>query len=64
MLSDDREVKASLAEEVVSSTEEVLKEFKSGKRKPMTLEEFKGRLTRFLIVTRLPFTISKISGEV
>nr|QNO50892.1 hypothetical protein LELLBOIK_00007 [Methanosarcinales archaeon ANME-1 ERB6] len=37
---DDREVKASLAEEVVSSTEEVLKEFKSGKRKPMTVEEF------------------------
>jgi len=37
---DDREVKASLAEEVVSSTERVLKELKSGKRKPMTLEEF------------------------
>ncbi|MEA2033165.1 MAG: hypothetical protein U9N41_06235 [Euryarchaeota archaeon] len=36
---DDREVKASLAEEVVSSTEEVLKELKSGKRKPMTVEE-------------------------
>ena len=37
---DDREVKASLAEAVVSSTERVLKELKSGKRKPMTLEEF------------------------
>ena len=37
---DDREVKASLAEEVVRSTEEVLKELKSGKRKPMSLEEF------------------------
>ena len=37
---DDREVKASLAEEVVSSTEEVLKELKSGKRKPVTVEEF------------------------
>ncbi len=37
---DDREVKASLAEEVVSSTERVLNELKSGKRKPMTLEEF------------------------
>ena len=37
---DDREVKASLAEEVVRSTEEVLKELKSGKRKPMTVEEF------------------------
>ncbi|MCK4735260.1 MAG: hypothetical protein KAT65_22595 [Methanophagales archaeon] len=37
---DDREVKASLAEEVVSSTERVLKELESGKRKPMTLEEF------------------------
>jgi hypothetical protein len=36
---DDREVKASLAEEV-SSTERVLKELESGKRKPMTLEEF------------------------
>ncbi len=37
---DNREVKASLAEVVVSSTEEVLKELKSGKRKPMTSEEF------------------------
>ena len=37
---DDREVKASLAEEVVRSTEEVLKELKSGKRKPMTVEDF------------------------
>ena len=37
---DDREVNASLAEEVVSSTERVLKELKSGKRKLMTLEEF------------------------
>ena len=37
---DDREVKASLAEEVVRSTEVVLKELKSGKRKPMTVEEF------------------------
>ena len=37
---DDREVKASLAKEVVRSTEEVLKELKSGKRKSMTLEEF------------------------
>ncbi len=37
---DDREIKESLAKEVVSSTEEVLKEFKSGKRKPMTSEEF------------------------
>jgi hypothetical protein len=37
---DDREVKASLAKEVVRSTEEVLKELKSGKRKPMALEEF------------------------
>ena len=37
---DDREVKASLAEEVVSSTERVLNELKSGKRKPMTLKEF------------------------
>jgi|LGVF01.1.fsa_nt_gb hypothetical protein len=37
---DDREVKASLAKEVVRSTEEVLKELKSGKRKPVTLEEF------------------------
>ena len=37
---DDREIKASLAEEVVSSTEGVLNELKSGKRKPMTLEEF------------------------
>ena len=38
--NDDREVKASLAGEVVRSTEEVLKELKSGKRKPMTVEEF------------------------
>jgi len=37
---DDREVRASLAEEVVRSTENVLKELKSGKRKPMTVEEF------------------------
>ncbi|NQE06266.1 hypothetical protein C5S32_10395 [ANME-1 cluster archaeon GoMg1] len=37
---DNREVKVSLAEEVVSSTEEVLKELKSGKRKPITSEEF------------------------
>jgi hypothetical protein len=37
---DNREVKASLAEEVVRSTEEVLKDLKSGKRKPMTAEEF------------------------
>ena len=37
---DDREVKESLAKEVVRYTEEVLKELKSGKRKPMTLEEF------------------------
>ena len=37
---DDREVKASLAGAVVRSTEEVLKELKSGKRKPMTVEEF------------------------
>ena len=37
---DDREIKESLAKEVVISTEEVLKELKSGKRKLMTLEEF------------------------
>ena len=37
---DDREVKASMANEVAKSTEEVLKALKSGKRKPMTLEEF------------------------
>ena len=37
---DDREVKESRAKAVVRSTEEVLKELKSGKRKPMTLEEF------------------------
>lgn len=37
---DDREVKASLAKEAVRSTEEVLEELKSGKRKPMTSEEF------------------------
>jgi len=37
---DDREVKASMAKAVVKSTEEVLKALKSGKRKPMTLEEF------------------------
>ncbi len=37
---DDREVKASLAKEVVRYTEEVLKELKSCKRKSMTLEEF------------------------
>ena len=36
---DNREVKASLAKEIVRSTEEVLKVLKSGKRKPMTLEE-------------------------
>ena len=37
---DDREVKASLAKEAVKSTEEVLEALKSGKRKPMTSEEF------------------------
>jgi len=37
---DDREVKASMAKAVAKSTEEVLKALKSGKRKPMTLEEF------------------------
>jgi hypothetical protein len=37
---DGREVKASLAEEVAISAEEVLKELKLGKRKPMALEEF------------------------
>jgi len=37
---DGREVKASLAKEAVKSTEEVLEALKSGKRKPMTSEEF------------------------
>ena len=37
---DDREVKASLAKAAVKSTEEVLEALKSGKRKPMTSEEF------------------------
>ena len=37
---DDREIKASLAKEVVRSTGEVLNVLKSGKREPMTVEEF------------------------
>ncbi|RZN40077.1 MAG: hypothetical protein EFT35_03360 [Methanophagales archaeon ANME-1-THS] len=38
--ADNREVKESLAKEVVKSTEEVLREIKAGRKKPMTLEEF------------------------
>ena len=37
---DNREVKESLAKEVVKSTEVVLKELKSGSKKTMTLDEF------------------------
>ena len=39
-VDDEKEVKDSLAKEVVRSTEEVLKELGSSKRKPMSLEEF------------------------
>ena len=37
---DTREVKESVAKEVVKSIEATSKELKSGKRKPITLEEF------------------------
>lgn len=41
-ISDDdkREVKQSIVDEVIKSTERASKEFKLGKRKAMTLEEF------------------------
>ena len=37
---DTREVKPSVVKEVVKSIEKTAKELKSGKRKPITLEEF------------------------
>ena len=37
---DEREVKESVAKEAVKSIGEAAKELKSGKRKPITLEEF------------------------
>ncbi len=37
---DTREVRKELAEDVVKSIEETVKDLKSGKIKPMTLEEF------------------------
>lgn len=37
---DTREVKESVAKEVIASIEKTSKELKSGKRKPMSLEEF------------------------
>tara|TARA_Y100000294_G_scaffold144659_1_gene139683 strand:+ start:563 stop:868 length:306 start_codon:yes stop_codon:yes gene_type:complete len=37
---DTREVKESIVKEVVASVEKASKELKSGKRKPMTLDEF------------------------
>ena len=37
---DKREVKESVVKEAVKSIEKTAKELKSGKRKPMTLEEF------------------------
>jgi|SRR3989338_3329401 len=37
---DTREVKESIAKEVVKSIEATAKDLKSGKRKPITLEEF------------------------
>ena len=37
---DTREVKESVAKEVVKSIEATAKDLKSGKRKPITLEEF------------------------
>ncbi len=37
---DTREVKSSVAKEAVKSIEKISKELKSGKRKPISLEEF------------------------
>ncbi len=37
---DNREVKDSVVEEVVRSTEKTLEELKTGKSKPVTLDEF------------------------